>query len=228
MANWYCTDIIIRHEDPAVIAALTEKIDEWTSHIWLKSDFGNKWLGNIVGNSGIGLTGAEPDYDKENDAEKYVSCCGSIDDYSINAEDKCELSINQESKWGPVLQLWKRVVDKYAPGAEIRYTTMVCEEGTYCTNDADYSDTYYLDQWDPFPEWAMKELKGTGFEGKTDLDKFALSANEIKLYLTALFPGLATGSADLDTLLEAYEESELSDCGNIHKWEYASIDEWNY
>lgn len=120
MPNWCYTDISIYHKDNNKLKKFFNKLEEWRTKSYLKNDFDTYslgWLGNIVGNSGLAKWGERKD--GSHDFVPPISCRGSI--------QSCELLdhhivICTETAWGPMLEMWQLLCDKYLPGAELYYS----------------------------------------------------------------------------------------------------------
>ena len=150
MPNWCSTEIKIRHDDKKKLEELYDKIVEWTSKDYSENGFGNNWLGNVVGHSGI----AKWDDNKNGmltKNEQYISCRGQITSLDMDEE----ITIWQEDAWGPNVLLWVKVLAKYLPDASLEYTATEPGCGVYTTNDPNLEGCYMVDIFDN-PE---------GFEG---------------------------------------------------------------
>lgn len=133
MPNWCSTSIEIYHDSSDELKFFDEKIDELTSYNYIKNGFGEKWLGNLVGNSGIGVI-------PENNVSG-IKCRGSITYKTLR--DDC-LYIETETAWAPMLEVWLKLIDKYISGAQILYvaTEPGCE--LYWTNDPGWLRRYVI------------------------------------------------------------------------------------
>lgn len=197
MPNWCYTKITINHEDERKLKELENKIDEFTSHDYMENGFGLKWLGNIVGNSGIGTVDENPETD--------LRCRGSIT-YIENYGD--QLVIDTETAWTPMLEMWVKLLEKYLPDAELIYSAEECGCGIWSTNDPCMKGCYVIDALD------MENVES---------DWEAPEGAVVKL----LQELLQTENENIDELLEAFEESDFSYCLGIHKWNYDEVDIWD-
>ena len=136
MPNWCYTNITIYHSDEEKVKALYDKIKEWTSKDFVKNDFGNEWLGNVVGNSGI----ADP---LKAEAPK---CRGTLLEIIL---DNNRISMNTETAWSPHVKMWQMICDKYLPGAEIYYTAEETGCCLYWSNEPEVIGKYNVDLWEP-------------------------------------------------------------------------------
>ena len=95
MPNWTITRITINHDDGNKLKEFEKLINEWTSKNYMENGFGLQWLGNIVGNSGIGTI--------DKNLETDLRCRGSIT--WIECEGN-QLLIDTETAWVPMLKMW--------------------------------------------------------------------------------------------------------------------------
>ena len=123
------TRITIRHDDKEKLEALHGKIGEWTSENFIDNGWGEMWLGNVVGHSGIA---------------QYVKG-------EFVAEDGEEVHCEGEISDGSMMKIWRLVCDKYLPGAEIIFTTFAPE---YRTNDPKMRGKFAIEIEDPPEEFA--------------------------------------------------------------------------
>ena len=155
MPNWCYTNINICHNNKNKLKDFFDKVEEWRKKPYKTNDFDTYslgWLGNIVGNSGLAEWKA-----KENGREDFVpsiSCRGSLQTFELHDNS---INIDTETAWGPMLEMWRLLCDKYLPGAEIYYTAEESGNGLYQTNDPDVADTYYIDIWEPPEEFEDAE-----------------------------------------------------------------------
>ena len=136
MPNWCLTTITIENANVDELIKFNSLLDKWTSKNYMENDFGLNWLGNVVGNSGIGTV----DEGKESDME----CRGHI----IYRELVNNLLfVETETAWVPMLELWMKLLDKYLPNAELTYTAAEGGCGIYSTNDPTLIGMYYIDSF---------------------------------------------------------------------------------
>ena len=187
--------------------ALWQKIDEWTSAIFCENDFGADWLGNVAGHSGI-ATWNDGFYTEDGP----LSCRGSITDCSLDDDGLC---IYTETAWVPMMQIWKRVCDKYLPGAEIVFDASEPGGELYQTNDAELIGKYSIDVLDTPPE----EFEDVGSCPWADEEETIQFLQRV----------LETDEDDIDELLELERGRRLECDGEawftVGKWEYRDIDE---
>ena len=147
MPNWCYTSIVINHNDNAKLEDLADKIAEWSHKQFCDTgEFGFRdgWLGNIVGNSGVG----DPTKD---DCPR---CRGTLT--SIYFENG-QINMSTETAWAPMMQMWQMIVDKYLPDADIWYTAEEPGNCIYESNDPDVIGKYYVDIWEPPEEFEDEE-----------------------------------------------------------------------
>ena len=155
MPNWCYTNITICHNDKNKLKDFFDKVEEWIKKPYKTNDFDTYslgWLGNIVGNSGLAEWKV-----KENGREDFVpsiSCRGSLQTFELHENS---INIDTETAWGPMLEMWRLLCDKYLPGADIYYTAEESGNGLYQTNDPNVDGTYYIDIWEPPEEFEDEE-----------------------------------------------------------------------
>ena len=199
MPNWCYTTITINHEDENKLKELENKINELTSYNYTDNGFGLKWLGNIVGNSGIGTINENPETD--------LRCRGSIT-YIENFGE--QIVIDTETAWTPMLRMWVKLLEKYLPDAELIYSAQECGCEIYSTNDPCMVGRYMIDIWD------YDEI---GMEPECDATE--------SFVVELLQNMLKTENNNIDELLKMFEESDFTEHMNIHKWDYDEVDIWD-
>ena len=197
MPNWCYTNITITHNDEEKVKNLENLINEWTSKDYMKNGFGHTWLGNVVLGANIGTVDTNPKTD--------IRCRGKLSNIDRNGN---ELIINTETAWAPMMQIWKKVIDKYLPDAEILYTAEECDCGLYYTNDPDVQNHYCIDSWD------CEEIE-SDYEATEDR------------VIEVLQELLDTAENDIETLFEMFEDSNCFDSMSINEWKFVDIDELN-
>ena len=209
MPNWCYTNITICHNDKDKLKAFFDKVEEWRQKPYLKNDFDTYslgWLGNIVGNSGLAEWKV-----KDNGREDFVpniSCRGSLQTFELIENS---INIDTETAWGPMLEMWKLLCEKYLPGADIYYTAEESGNGLFQTNDPDVVGKYYIDVYDTPPD------------GLEDID----SEYEASLEYTVdvLQRILKTDESDIDILIDEFEMSDDQEWISVHKWETIEMNE---
>lgn len=198
MPNWCTTRITINNDNQEELSKFNKLLDKWMETNYMENDFGLDWLGNIVGNSGIGTV----DTGKETD----LSCRGYITDKDLYEN---QLTINTETAWQPMLKMWDKLLEKYLPEAELIYEAEECGCELYCTNDPVMRNKYYIDCW-----------------GINDIclnsDCEAIERDVIDILQSLL----KTKETNIDKLMEMLRESEYNSEIAIYKWEFAETTEW--
>ena len=206
MPNWCYTNITICHDDKNKLKDFFDKVEEWMKKPYKTNDFDTYslgWLGNIVGNSGLAEWKV-----KENGREDFVpsiSCRGSLQTFELHENS---INIDTETAWGPMLEMWRLLCDKYLPGADIYYTAEESGNGLYQTNDPDVADTYYIDIWEPPEEFEDEESMYEAEE--SDAIEFLQRV-------------LHTEETDINKLIDMADSID-DPWFSIHKWELMDID----
>ncbi len=141
MPNWCSTTIEITHKDEGAVKELFDLINEWTSRNYMNNGFGEAWLGNIVGFSGID----EP----RDDGDFSIKCRGVLTDIDYMGN---KLLIYADTAWEPMLKMWVLIIYKYLQGAELLYTAQEPGCGLLATNNPSDINSYVLlspqyDKW---------------------------------------------------------------------------------
>ena len=200
MPNWCITYITVNHKNEQELKEFEEKLNNLMSKDYKENGFGKTWLGNLVGNSGIGTI----DENKASD----LKCRGEIT-YMENLGN--QLVIYTETAWVPMLKLWQKLLEKYLPDGELIYSA---EEGgcdIYCTNDPAMLDSYIIDVWENVG--MAKEYYCT--------DETEESVIEMLQKL------LGSDEQEIEVLLEKLKNTEYADKMHIRKWDFVDINEWD-
>lgn len=112
MPNW-CGTRIIFHGDKFEVEDFHKKIEEWTSKEFIDTDFGTAWLGNIL--YGVGL---EERIDYPTNRLRCRGWIYYISEIECFDDDHCIFVVDTETAWGPMLGMWKAVID------ELLYSTV--------------------------------------------------------------------------------------------------------
>ena len=192
MPNWCYTNITINGNEND-LKVFNKLLDQWTSRDYMKNGFGHNWLGNIVLGSGIGTVDINPETD--------IRCRGVITQKQL-CDDM--LDIQTETAWGPMLDMWVKLVEKFIPDADITYAAEEGGCGIFCTNDPDLVGKYVVDSWTGNIEsdWEMEE----------------------KALIEILQKLMNTNETDIDKLNSLLYEREYDI--SINKWEYKEVTEW--
>lgn len=109
MPNWCFTHITLNCSNEKDASHVYKTIEKWLSHNGKANDFGRKWLGNILINSGLYIA---EDIDRKN----HPRCRG----YVIWMESyENQVIIQTDTAWVPMLQMWQEVCDKIFSEMEI-------------------------------------------------------------------------------------------------------------
>lgn len=206
MPNWCLNCITIIGPSVDATKNFYNLIEEWSSKQFCDNRFGLNWLGNIVGNSGI-----------DNPEDGKIECRGRMT--YIYYDNKREIQIDTETAWGPMNEMWTSLIERYLPDGEFYYTAEEPGNEVYLTNDPDYIEKYYFDNWGE--ERCLTKAEKRRYQKCVDAheSRETLSFDEIKAIINALIPR----SIDLETeeeLLDKWNESNFRDLAAIHKWEY--------
>lgn len=204
MPNWCSTNVIIRHNDKKSLEGLYNKIKEWTSKDYYENGFGNSWLGNIVGNSGIAEWDEKGNGFYNADGE-FISCRGLITSCDCHGE----INIWQDDAWSPNLKLWGLVLEKYLPDAKLIYTGEEPGCGLYVTNNPDIEGLYCIDIFDPPENFEYESM----YEAEED------DVVEVCQKI------LGTDETDLEKLLERVKND--IDYLVINQWRHCDVEDCN-
>ena len=195
MPNWCSTRITINHENVDELKNLEALINECTRTNYMENGFGLKWLGNIVGNSGIGTVDTKKSTD--------LRCRGSLTYMELYDN---QLTIDTETAWVPMLEMWVKLLEKYLPDAELIYMAEEPGCAIYCTNDPTLVGKYLIDSWND----------NVDYDPEADKETVIF---ELQRYLK-------TTETEIDKLLKMLEEMEDSEV-SINEWRFTEIDVWN-
>lgn len=207
MPNWCYTNINICHNDKNKLKEFFNKVEEWRKKPYKTNDFDTYslgWLGNIVGNSGLAEWKV-----KENGREDFVpsiSCRGSLQTFELHENS---INIDTETAWGPMLEMWRLLCDKYLPGADIYYTAEESGNGLYQTNDPNIDGTYYIDIWEPPEEFEDEE------------SMYEAEESDAVEFLQRVLKTEETNIQKLIDMSNKIEDPWFS----VNKWELREIDE---
>ena len=196
MPNWCSTNITIHSDKENELKNLYEKIKLWTSKDYMENGFGHTWLGNIVLGAEIGTV--------DTDVKTDVRCRGNI--VYMDYQDG-QIVIDTETAWVPMLDIWRKVLEKFLPDAQLFYVADEPGCELHCSNDAYYNNLYYVD----------------AFDFEEDVSQYDASPDYVIKLLQRL---LKSKETNIDTLLSLFYESDYADNINIHKWEYDDGSNW--
>ena len=207
MPNWCYTNINICHNDKDKLKAFFDKVEEWRKVPYKPNDFDTYtlgWLGNIVGNSG--LAEWKKRANGREDFVPSISCRGSLQSFELMEN---QISLYTETAWGPMLEMWRLLCDKYLPGAEIYYTAEESGNCLYQTNDPNVVGTYYIDIWEPPEEFEDEE------------SQYEAEEEYVVDFLQRI---LKTDETDIKKLLKMADEID-NPWFSINEWQSVDLDE---
>ena len=204
MPNWSFTHmtISVNEVNADKLKELYRKItEEWTTKNYVESDFGNMWLGNIVGFSGI---------DNRDKGDFTVRCRGSLTGISLGIN--C-MSVSTETAWSPMFDMWHKLMKKYVcDDYEITYDSTDDCNNYHITNDPELINHYDVDCY------------GESIEDKVGYNPSNISATEDAV-IDMLQDVLDSNSTDIVELLKLFYESDYTEDMSINKWEQSDCTE---
>lgn len=160
MPNWCATTYVFAGNTDE-ITMLSDKITEWTSKEFIKTDFNSDWLGNVLYGAGL--------QDRIDTPESELRCRGSImeigDVYEME-NGKSAFDISTETAWVPMAKMWEEVIKKLdldsvrfayeaeEPGCELYWIYDPDNLGVF-DNDEVYVDLCIKDRF--FSEYGSKD-----------------------------------------------------------------------
>lgn len=209
MPNWCYTSITIIHKDERKLKDFYEKVDTWAKKTYSENGFDCPkidywWLGNIVGNSGLAKWIKKEDGDSG--FVPNISCRGTLQSIELLGN---QINISTETAWGPMLEMWRLLCDKYLPGADIYYTAEESGNGLYQTNDPNIDGTYYIDIWEPPEEFEDEE------------SMYEAEESDAVEFLQRVLKTEETNIQKLIDMSNKIEDPWFS----VNKWELREIDE---
>ena len=199
MPNWCSVEEIIVGPEEEV-QNIHDKMIEWTKKSFIKTDFGDQWIGNIV-------IGAGFNYEE-------LDCRGSVFDIDLAVMDDVDcktafFGFNSEVAWGAIPDTWHAILEKHAPNCKYYYRaieTGMCEFYTNDKNKDFFKEDYFISSCiaddDSLPD-SIKSIEddfdlidGESYWEKDDL-------------VNILQKILNTTETDIDKLIEHFEEIDL-------------------
>lgn len=218
MPNWCFTQMIF-HGEKEEIEDFHNKIEEWTSKNYQKSDFGVNWLGNILHGAGLGHR-----IDSETDGLRCrgdITYLGEVDTFGDSTE--ATFNLDTETAWVPMCLMWREVINT------IGYKTVGF---SYCAEEPGWG---IYEIYDPYGDYYMEYrvdilLGGQDFENKNLMRIWDTQEYDSDESLTAALQALLkTDESDLKTLIEAAENYKFeSDDSFIYIRKYAHVDSIHY
>lgn len=113
----------------------------------VKSDFGDKWLGNVINAFTPQYLTTTPDNVKCTYENKNISFRGSVVDIDDNNET--DFSLSTETAWEPMPEMWNMIIEACGY-TDVKYVYEAEEScnGLFVTNDKEgryYDDKYYVE-----------------------------------------------------------------------------------
>ena len=213
MPNWCLTEIRIKGRNKEETKGFYQKVESWMTN-YRKTDFGSRWLGNILYNSGVDTP------DKEKGEDFHYRCRGEILDLNFSDD---EVLIVTSTAWCPMIQMWKAVTDKYLPGAEIKYLAEEPGFDVWITNNPDYSELYLIEVWgdSSWDDLTEEEAKAFDESELCDLEREEqLTQEEVLDILQSLFP-----EEKKEKLFDRYYDSNFTAIMTLKQWSWCDIEE---
>lgn len=205
MPNWCYNDITIIGPTEEDAQKFYKNLEEWTSKNYKDNDFGLHWLGNIVGNSGL-----------DDPVNGKYECRGSIAYMDCDSD---EISIQTETAWGPMNDMWTALIERDMPDGEFYYMAEEPGMGVYCTNRSELDGKYYYDYWCDDSELTddeLERLKNCELAQQTDDE---MSYKDVEKMILELIPVNKKPETE-EELFKLWNESNFSSTASIHKWDY--------
>ena len=212
MPNW-CNTCIMFQGNKDDIEKFHIQLNEWTSKTFIKTDFGEAWLGNI-------LYGARLSYLVDTTNSEHVRCRGWIDiigDIEDGSDDTYIFTVFTETAWAPMTRLFDKVIKKFKYNIEYAYQAEEpgCElYEIYDPDDLGFFDDgniyvdMFLDSADEKEFQWLSELNDMPYVNEFDLKKW-LDKHKIK------------DEKELDKIEFNSQDSYVY----IHRYEYVSYED---
>lgn len=154
MPNW-CSTTIKFEGKPSIIKDFHEKVTAYTNKSFVKTDFGNGWLGNVL--YGFNME----DRIDNNDPQSHIRCRGEISEIeNINEinENKSAFTIWTETAWSPMIKMWTEIIKKHYDNAiNIYWLAEECGNCVYETNNiAHFPNERYFIELCYNDDWSME------------------------------------------------------------------------
>jgi len=202
MPNWCYTYYTINSEHTEKLKQLYENMEKWLSHNYIDNGFGDMWLGNIVGNSGL---------DSFRDGNSNVSCRGTVSDFELSSDTS--LTISTETAWGPMNDIWIMLCDRFLPEYELIFESEESGEDYYGTNDPTIKGKYKVDCYEQKPLEASKGIFSDDYEPMSE---------EIVRKGCKTMLGIENDELSTDELIQLVHDR--FDGISISKWEYEELE----
>ena len=202
MPNWCSTNYTFNFTSAA--KAFCDLVDSWC-HDVAENGFGKCWLGNIVVNSGISeiVAGSEESFL----IEPHYECRGRI--VFMDWADE-SVNIYTETAWGPMHDMWKAIVEKYVPDANVIYSADECGCGLYQTNDPCLEGKYVVD------------IMGDDNRVLDEFESYIYDADDETVKSVAVTLGVNVAERDVNAIISDISNMDREDelYVGIHAWDY--------
>ena len=137
MPNWAVTYYKFCSDDKEQLEKFRSELTEAVKTVYHKSDFGKRWLGNILYH--FGLT--------HNDAV----CRGTLEDLDSEVTEEngyYSFLATTESAWSPCVQMWVLIFKKHFPNIQFAFSSEEPGNGLYAKMGCDffeYPEKYIVD-----------------------------------------------------------------------------------
>lgn len=208
MPNWCSTNYTITFKSEEEAKRFYEQMDSWQRNVFPPEPYmiGEGWLGNILHNSGVCSVMDE----NGNRIDPEVSCRGWVEYLDHSG---CEVTVQTETAWGPMHEGLALILDKYAPDAEVTYTSEECGCSYYGTNDPAYDGLYVVNMWE-LPEW-FKQSDDYSYEYEYADD---FSEDDLRVFAKLLKASI-TGDMTVEEVIETILDTEGVE-GCIEPWDF--------
>ena len=213
MPNWCYTQFIF-HGDKKEIEDFHQKLEQWTSKEFVKSDFGKSWLGNVLCGAGLG--------DRIDSKTDGLRCRGAIEFLDgpdvVEESDEGIIVLDTSTAWAPMPLMWVEVIKKLGyktVGFSYSAEEPGCDVYEVYDPYGDFPERYYVDGYiseeDECPE--LLQLRNISYYSDDDLLK-----RHIQKFLK-------TDECDLKTLIKTMEDYKFkNDDTYISIHEYGKVD----
>lgn len=173
MPNW-CNTCIMFQGNKYDIEKFHTQLNEWTSKTFIKTDFGETWLGNI-------LYGAHLSYLVDNANNDSVRCRVWVDiigDIEDGSDDTYIFTVFTETAWSPMSRLFDEVIKKFKYNIKYAYQAEESGCGLYEIYDPDDlgffdDETIYIDMFldgeDEIEFQWLSKLKDISYMNESEL-----------------------------------------------------------
>lgn len=212
MPNWCFTQIIF-HGEREEIEDLHKKIEEWTSKNYDKSDFGHRWLGNVLHGAGLGH--------RVDSITNRLRCRGDIayigEVDTFGGSDEATFVLDTETAWGPMCLMWSEIIKAQnykSIGFSYKAEEPGCEIYEVYDPYGDFWEKYYIDiylEGDDLQNEKLREIYDV---------RYYEDGDDLKAELQAI---LETDEDDLKTLIHNAESFKFKNEDSylyIHEYEF--------